>query len=299
VLDQHLVGQLERDADLAQHGEHEGIERRARALGRERIERLVHAEVDDLAGLHQVDRLARAVGRPGRAFEVDALGAVGLGHHREAAVDHRGGDLGRGIVGELLQELDHRRQVGLAAQQLGLELVVEMQHLALAGLGAEGLDRRPVERGRAEQELAGMAVGEPVAQRRAVGVGLDPAGQAAAIGLAVGIAAAVGVEQLQLQAVDRARPLAEALDHEAVAGERRVVRSARFCSRRNSGSARGRIRPGRRTGTIRAARALPRRDLGGRQAEASPSGTGRGCSPAPTTLVTTVEIAPRASGAVR
>lgn len=103
--------------------------------------------------------------------------------------------------------LDHRREERQAARELGPRAVVEMDHRRQARLGAGGDGLPPVGQ---RAQVAGMAVGDVVADRGAVAVGLDAARHGLGVGGSVGVAEAVGLEDLQLGAEGVAGILAPA-----------------------------------------------------------------------------------------
>jgi hypothetical protein len=80
-------------------------------------------------------------------------------------------DLGVGIVAELLQVLDDRRQIRHAARQLRPQPIEQVQHQWLAGRCAR---RHPLPFQRRDAQAAGMLVGDVIGDRHAVGVDSTP-----------------------------------------------------------------------------------------------------------------------------
>jgi hypothetical protein len=119
MLDQQLLRDLKRDADHARDRQKERIELRVRPNRRRRTRLFAWRQADDraIAELDLVvgqrcvlfadNRRRRAVIRHGRLDKP--------GHKRR---EHGRAHLGVGIIAELLEELDHGREIRHAARQI-------------------------------------------------------------------------------------------------------------------------------------------------------------------------------------
>ncbi len=213
MLDQQLERDLQRDADLPAERHHERVEIRIRPVRVEGGERLTLGQADD-RGAAELD----LVGIEARVGLADRrLGAVirrRLDDERGHGGRDRGVDLGVGIGGELLQELDHRRQIRHAAGLFGAQAIVEVKHHRQAGVGARG-DALPFQI--EDAQAARVLVGDVIGDVHAVAVDLHAAGNLVGIARALRIANAIGLDHLQLGAVGVAGILAVAPQHEQVA----------------------------------------------------------------------------------
>ena len=202
LLEQHFARDAQAHADEADKHVDEALGVRVGALGVCKGSFFALGQAEH--GAHAQADLVRPGGGGCAVSTEHGRGVAGLGLDQdcEKCVEHGGVDLGFFEAADLLDQVDDGCQVGHAAWLTGAGLFVVVQQAAAAA-GAVEVDPLPgvnaVAFGRVA--TAGVAVVDVGGQRAATGAKPDAGGHVVGIHLAQRVAHAIGLDELEAQAV--------------------------------------------------------------------------------------------------